>query len=385
MSKPANQLILHFESREDWRRSIARGILEHVRATTAWEPVLVTEPDVLRKRIHDPQQTRSWVGLIGAFYESEADCLLRGLALKLPMVNVTSWRPPDGVDWVMADNRMIGETAARYYLDRGYRHFAYLGLEAWPTSALRLAGYRETLAQNGHSQIHVFDQSEEAEPMKAWLKTLPRPCALMVCNDMHARYLFSLLDLKEMTVPDHLAVLGVDNDDLLCTLCKIPLSSIRPDWEELGRRAAMTLDRRVSGALEPGVPHVEQISACQVITRRSTDAYAVADDLVQRTLGLLRGELRNPPTVEQLSRQLGVSSRTLSRHIRHTLGKSVKQVILHAQLEKAHELVVKGNLPIGEIAWLCGFNKQSRFNAAFRERFDITPTGLRHRPGRQPG
>jgi LacI family transcriptional regulator len=382
MQTPPNQLILHFESREDWRRNIARGVLEHVRAITSWEPVLITEPDVLRERMSDPQQTRHWVGIIGAFYEGEADIILRGRGLNLPIVNVTSWQPPEGVDWVRADNQVIGETAARYFLDRGYRHFAYLGLEAWPTSAMRLEGFQNILKKEGHPQVHVFDEGEDPDELRAWLKTLPRPCALMACNDMHARFLFSHLNPAEISVPDHLAVLGVDNDDLLCTLCKIPLSSIRPDWEEVGRRAAMALDRRVSGATPQSAVHMEQLSACSVVTRRSTDAYAVEDDLVQRMMTMVRNDLRSPPTVQTLARRLGVSSRTLSRHARSTLGKSVKQVILHTQLEQAHDLVVNGNLPIGEIAWLCGFNKQSRFNAAFRERYGITPTGLRHRPKR---
>ena len=378
---PPPKLILHFESREDWRRSIAKGILEHVRKTTPWEPVLITEPNALREHLRHAEDTRDWIGVIGAFFENERDCVLRCLDLQIPVVNVTSWQPPAGADWVHADDHNIGETAARYFIDRGYRNFAYLGKGDWPTSSSRLEGFQATLRAMALPPARVYDRDENPETFRAWLEALPLPCAMMVCNDLHAQFLFTHIDLRTLSIPDHLAVLGVDDDDLLCTLSKIPLSSIRPDWEEVGRRAAMALDRRVSTVLPMPPQILEMIPACKVVMRQSTDAFAVRDDLVKKALSVLRNDLRNPPSVQTLSRQLGVSSRTLSRHVRQTLDKSVKQVILHVQLEQAYSLVVNGNLPIGEIAWLCGFKKQSRFNAAFRERYKLTPTGLRNPPG----
>ena len=384
---PSPKLILHFESREDWRRSIAKGVLEYVRMTTNWQPVLITEPSRLRQLLRDPKETAGWIGVIGAFYEQEKDCVLQCRRLRLPVVNVTSWSPPDDVDWVHADNVRIGQSAARHFLDRGYNHFAFLGIHTWPTSSTRLQGFRETLMQQGQLPPHVYDQDENPETFRAWLKTLPLPCALMVCNDMHAQFLFEHVNLSEISIPDHLAVLGVDDDDLLCTLSKIPLSSIRPDWEQVGRRAAMALTVRIRQGPDNTKRTVELIPACRIVPRRSTDAFAVQDDLVLRAIAEIRKDLRNPPSVTTLARRLGVSSRTLSRHMRTTIGKSVKQVILHAQLEQACDLVVNSNLPIGEISWLTGFNKQSRFNAAFRERYKLTPTQLRHfeaHPTRSP-
>ncbi|MCC5845323.1 MAG: substrate-binding domain-containing protein [Verrucomicrobia bacterium] len=379
-----SKLILHFESREDWRRSIAKGVLEHVRKTTNWEPVLITEPDALRRLLNAPGETEDWVGVIGAFFVQEEDCVRRCLALGLPVVNVTSWRPPRGVDWIHADDRGIGETAARYFIDRGYRQFAYLGQRGWPTSSVRLEGFQTALREKNLSPARVYDQDQHPAHFTAWLKALPLPCAVMVCNDLHAQFLFEHIEASGLTVPDHLAVLGVDDDDLLCILSKIPLSSIRPDWEQVGRRAAMALDLRVAQRKPAGGPTTEVISACKVVMRQSTDAFAVEDDLVQKTLAVIRNDLRSPPSVQHLAARLGVSPRTLSRHVRRTLGKSVKQVILHARLEQAYDLVVNNNHSIGEIAWLTGFNKQSRFNAAFRERFKHAPTQLRHRRKQAP-
>lgn len=380
-SAPFPTLILYFESREHWRRAIARGVLDYVRKATPWRPMLVTEPTELLDLLHDPRRTERVVGLIGAFFEIDAPCVARAKTLGLPIVNTSSWKPPADVDWVHPDHREIGRMAARHFLDRGHRHFAYLGVASWPASQKRCQGFQEHLHTCRRPPASVYDREEDPAALMSWVHALPFPCALLACNDMRAEFLFEHLDLTLIDVPGQLAVLGVDDDDLLCNISPIPLSSIRPDWERIGLRAALALHTRLRTESRRSRRRVERIPPREVVLRQSSDVLAVNDDLVQRAFSEIRHHLHHPPTVAELAERLGVSSRTLSRRVRGVLGKSVKQTIVHAQLEKAYDLVANSNLPIGEIAVLSGFRKQSRFNAAFRERYQMTPSRLRR--GRQ--
>ena len=371
-------LVLYFESREHWRRSIARGVLDYVRKATPWQPQLVAEPDELLTLLTHPRESAELVGIIGAFFDIDMPCVTRAATLGIPLVNTSSWQAPGDVDWIHSDDVEIGRMGARHLVDRGYRHFAYLGLESWSASETRGKGFAEIIRQEQLPAPAIFDREDDPGGMGSWLHALSKPCALLACNDMRAEYLFEHMDLREIDVPGRLAVLGVDDDDLLCNISKIPLSSIRPDWERIGLRAAMALHDRIRNEQQTYRRRVELVAPQKVVLRQSTDILAVDDDLVVRAFAEIQRNLKPPPTVGQLATRLGVSPRTLTRRVRAVVGKSVKQTIVHAQLEKAFELVANSNLSIGEISRVSGFSKQSRFNAAFRERYRMTPSRVRN-------
>ncbi|MFV0596776.1 DNA-3-methyladenine glycosylase 2 family protein [Shewanella sp.] len=91
--------------------------------------------------------------------------------------------------------------------------------------------------------------------------------------------------------------------------------------------------------------------------------------------GALSGE--HGLTVEALADKLGISSRYLNKLFTAGFGTSPKQFALYRQLLFAKQLLHQTQLPITQVALAAGFNSIRRFNEAFQQALQLTPTQLR--------
>lgn len=62
----------------------------------------------------------------------------------------------------------------------------------------------------------------EAPPLLTWLKSLPQPTALMACDDNQGNRITEICKVNNIRVPDKIAILGVDNDEIICNLSDPP-------------------------------------------------------------------------------------------------------------------------------------------------------------------
>jgi len=324
------------------------------------------------------------------FHDPGPDSALGRVAWGVPAVQVIE--EPDelaGVPLVVMDDVQTGRMAAEYLLRQGFRNFAFIGCHGRAYSRRRLEGFNARLRQEGLdcaefmlSGFHGLiprDLPFDPEPeFSGWLRALPVPCALFVCNDGNAYGAVEHCNRLQIQVPDELAVLGVDNDDLLCLTASPPVSSIRMPFGAMGYESARTVERMLE---MPGisVPPVVRFGPAEVCVRRSTDALAVQDALVARALRLVGEWIERPFKVGELAAELGVSRTLLEQRFNRVLHGSPLMEIRRRRIARARKLLAETGMTAGEVARCCGFAGPERFASVFKELTGLTATEYRSR------
>jgi len=356
-----------------YSRGILRGIADYDKLHGEWDFKFNAriDPDFTSTFKQDDVR-----GVIIQIREHEqAEALIRS---GIPAVNVANvLNPPAALPSVFPDDLATGAMAARYFLDeRNLRSFAFCG----PSDLEYCRNRREGFCKAVSPLPCVIlprpgdDHSPERERV---LKSLPRPVGIFCYNDHCAREVVREITRLGALVPDEVAVLGVDNDEIHCELSGVRLSSIRLDTELIGYEAAALLGRLIAGEPPPRQPIL--IRPREVITRRSTDMIALADAETAAAVRFIRDQGGRDISVQDLLDRTSLSRRSLEMRFRKALGRSPYQEIRRVQMERAKLLLSGTDRPVGEIADACGFKETRQLSAAFQERFGLSPRNYRRR------
>ena len=275
----------------------------------------------------------------------------------------------------------IGKRAADYLIGlENHADFACVGFSAakgW--SNQRVQAFVRSLEQKGKS-CSCFTLEDEREASHSselirWLHGLTKPATLFVTCDRLAASILEVCGRESIRVPEELAVLGVDNELITCAHTNPSLSSIRPDFEDEGYRAAESIDRMINGL---SVPHRIVCPIKEVVCRRSTEASSPAGRLVSQARERILAEFADRTlTVGSLAGRLKVSRRLLDLRYRQITGITVLDEIRRQRLRHAHELVTTTSLTLAEIAALSGFATESYLSRSFAAAFGQSPGSLR--------
>jgi LacI family transcriptional regulator len=176
-------------------------------------------------------------------------------------------------------------------------------------------------------------------------------------------------------VPDDVAVLGVDNDDVFCELSNPPLSSIALNAETAGYRAAELLDAMMRGRTQK--PAHIPAEVLGVVTRISTDFIAVGDPDIAAALQFIRRERGNHISVDDVAESSPLSRRTLEKRFRSATGRTILEDIRLVRLERAKQLLVETSHSISKVAALSGFGSSGYFIQFFQRQVGKTPRKYR--------
>lgn len=265
-----------------------------------------------------------------------------------------------------------GQTAANYFLNRHYANFAFVGTEdqtGW--SDLRRDGFVSTLRKR-HFACSVFGGS--ARGLESWLRKLPKPCALLAARDLRARQVLVAALGANIAIPQDLAILGVDNDEILCKTCTPALSSIPTFDRSLGFAAGRALGQLLSGKVSGGIIRTHH---SHVISRHSTDADALPDPFVARALTWAKSHLDRNLSAKTLAAAIGYSRTALVVRAHRVLGMTLADAIRHERIKQAIALLENGKMPIAEIAETCGFANVSHLCLRIKEATGLTPLAYR--------
>jgi LacI family transcriptional regulator len=328
---------------------------------------------------------RRW-GATGVIGRIQTPAIARRiLAAGLPLVGIdfsteqTSARSPlSNASEIQADSHQAGRLAAEHFLERGFRHFAFCGYAGRIWSHRRQEGFAERLQAEG-LQCQVYEPPErprgvswdrEQPTVTAWLRSLPKPVGVMTCNDIRGRQLLEASLAAGLDVPDQVAVVGVDDDPLICNLSNPPLSSVALNLENAGYQAAELLDRHMNGRGQG--PCRILAEARWVVARRSTDVVAIDDRHVSKALRFIRDHAQTPIAVADVVAEAGISRRGLEIRFQQAVGRSIRQEIQRVRLDKTKRLLVETNLPAQRIAELAGFSSLAYLSNVFRRRLGLT-------------
>ena len=302
---------------------------------------------------------------------------------RIPVVDLLEDQPQVPLTRVAGDNPAIGRLAAEHFNARDFRHAAFFSLRHNHTHDLRIEGFMA--AWKGEPPMlwlwpdEAKGQIEDWKRMGSWLAgrlaDAPKPLAVFAWNDYDATHVLNACRKLELKVPEEVAILGVDDNKVICEHQSVNLSSIVHDHERVGYAAAATLERLMCGGTVER--QLVRVKPRGVVTRESTDTFAVNDPLLQPAIDYITRNLSRPLGAAQIASALGMPRIRLDRLFSARLGRSAGAEIARRRIALAQKLLSGTDLPLSEIAERCGYCHASFFIRTFRRAAGLTPAAWR--------
>lgn len=367
-----------------WSRGILRGIARYAQAHASWV-FWRTGPSDWFFQFKDFKKTYAhlvrWrpdacVTLLGKVQD---ELILSGI----PIVAADDHDQLSSIPNVTSDYECVACMGYEYLKSLGYRAFAYCGLESTRYSTGRQKYFYDLAVKDGH-EIYVYKQSQtklsshwevRQKNLTDWIRCLPKPIALMASNDDTGQHILEACRLADVRVPEDMAVLGVDNDEIICELSYPPISSIALDFESAGYKVGELLDMLIGGQKIAG--QTITVAMTHIVPRRSTDFIAVEDEQIRTALRFIRQSSKIVIQVQDVADFIGVSRRVLERKFRKTLGRSVFDEIRSIRVNQVSRMLLDTNLPISKISDILGFTDLNHLIRTFQRERGMTPARYR--------
>ena len=372
---------LLIETSRAYGRSLLLGVVRYIREHRPWSIYiqphdLGTPPPIWLKDWHGD-------GILARIDDSPTARAVRRTGL--PTVDLRGTVPRTGLPLVVLDNPVVVRLAFEHLADCGFKQFGFCGLPPKQNIWMDLRrDLFQRLTRAADRACHVFQPKvrkragsweEEQEEIAAWLVRLPKPIGIMACNDDRGQQVLDACRRAKLLVPDQVAVIGVDNDEVLCNLSSPPLSSVDINSQQLGYEAAALLDRMMAGETPPKEPL--RLAPRVVVPRESTNVLATEDRELAIVLRFIREHACDGLRLKELAKQTSLSRREIERRIRKLLGRSPKEEMIRVQMEMAERLLVETEGTMTVIAKKCGFSQPRYFNQVFHARIGLPPGAYR--------
>jgi LacI family transcriptional regulator len=372
---------LLIETSRAYGRGLLQGINGYLRDHGPWS--IYFQPHGLE--MPPPRWLRHWHGdgILARIEDHQMGETIR--QTNLPAIDLRYSVPNLGLPHVGLDNKTVVGLAFQHLTDCGFRQFGFCGLSPGQNVWLDLRrSLFDVIVRRSGSACHIFEgpsQSrratweDEQEQIAAWIRRLPKPVGVMACNDDRGLQVLDACRRVNIMVPEDVAVIGVDNDEILCSLANPKLSSVDVGTYHVGYTAAALLDRMMAGEPPPKEPVL--LAALAVVPRESTNVLATEDRELAEAIRLIRERACEGLRLKDFGRTTSLSRRTLGRRVRALLGRSPKDEITRVQLEKAKSLLAETELPVVAIAERCGFSQPKYFSQVFHAKVGTPPASYR--------
>lgn len=356
------------------------GIFRYLGKSRDWDIRVLSEVTELKRELAGREGMRQPDGIIvDATCPDDAIALLSASRVPLVTMDLLPSRlggRTDAVQCIRCDDGGIGIAAARHFLSCGdFASFAFVQptgrSRTW--AQRRKEAFRAELARHGRRAVS-YEVAEAESPaddhrrLVEWLKDLPKPAAVFAAWDGRARQVLEACREMRAKVPSQIAVLGVDNDELLCESSVPPLSSVIPDPETEGFMAAKALDALMRQSRHP----TGNVKVCRirgVAQRESTSPIAPATSLVRKALGFMKENFRRPIGVPDVVAHLRVSRRLADKRFRELQGESILEHLTRLRLEHIAAQLLRSKRPIKSLIPASGFGSLNQAKVLFRRAY----------------
>ncbi len=380
------RLILLTDFTEAFAHNLLRGILEYSRGREPW--VVCRMPPSYKQTYGIPgvlKWAKKWEAdaiiaqfddddEVELFHQNGIVALAQDFKSRFSIIpNITS------------RYELTGQMAADFFLQKGFRHFAYYGYKDVVWSEERCMGFRDRVTEKGFGDNFFEYQKQplenlwyyESEPLIEWIKSLPHPVALMACDDTQGNKVMEVCQVLGIKIPEEIAVLGVDNDEIICSLSDPPLSSVSLNIVKGGYEAARLIEKLVRD--KEAVYEDVIIQPITIVNRLSTDIYATGNPAIQSALKFIHQNLANRITVEDIVKQVPLSRRLLEIRFRQVTGQSIYQYISDLRMERFSQLLLASDEPIADLAMQVGLPDFKNLSRQFKVWKGCTPMEYRKR------
>jgi LacI family transcriptional regulator len=382
MARPRHVALI-VDAARPYDRKIIGGVAQYVKERGDWS--LYVEEDPLQKL----PDLRGWRGngIIANFDDRKVAAAVRGL--KVPVVGLGGgggwYDPASRIPYFASADEAIARLAAQHLIDRGLRRLAFYGYPR--TRVIRWSEVRSRAFQQRADEAGIpcsiytgrhgtaRKWSELQRGLMAWVGSLEKPVGLMACNDVRARHVLEACRALGVRVPEDVALIGVDNDEMICDLTDPPLSSIEQGARQMGYQAAELLDRLMDGRKVSQLRFVVEPEG--VVARRSTDVLAVEDPDVATAVRFIREHACRRILASDVVRRVGVSPSTLKNRFKAVTGRTIHAEIQRVRLERAKQLIADTDLPLKQVAMQAGFQYVQYLTTLFHRSVGQTPARFR--------
>ena len=379
LSRRRRRVALLVETSNAYARGLLEGVVTYVRKHDPWSLDL---PEMRRGEV-----PRGWLGRWrgdGIVARIENAATARAVAsTKLPVVDVSAARHLSHIPWVETDDDAVARLAVEHFVERGFKQFAFCGDSRFNWSRWRCEHFVRRTSEFGATCAlfesrrtrRLRDDGDEARRLRRWVTTLPKPIGILACYDIQAQRLLDACRDVDVAVPEEVAVLGVDDDRLLCDLCSPPLSSIVPDAPQAGYVAAELLDRMLRGEKVSADEH--RVPPRGVAARQSTDVLAVDDRAVATAVRFIRERACDDIRVDDVLARVPLSRRVLESRFYKLLGRTPHDEILRIKLERVKQLLAETDLKLEAVADRAGFRHVEYLSVVFKRVVGVPPSRWR--------
>jgi LacI family transcriptional regulator len=317
------KVILLLETSRAYGRGLLRGIANYSKIHGPW--IFYREPRGLKSSV---PQLADWKADGIIMRNSIISPQL--LKLNIPSILVRhETKQIANLPEVVPDSKEITKLAAEHLIDRGFRQFAYCGFDEIHWSNDRKDYFNKIIEEAGYKIFNYAKSNskkyssweKELKYIAEWLKTLPKPIGIMACNDDRGHHVLEACKIAGLRVPEDIAVIGVDNDSLMCDLCDPPLTSVALNSVTAGYQCAELLHRLMKG--EPMQGQEIIVKPTHVFKRQSTDILAISDINVTNAIRYIRQNAKNKIRVDDIVAQTSLNRRSLEMHFRKTMNRSI--------------------------------------------------------------
>ncbi len=369
------------ENTSEYGRRLVDGVAAYARMAKGWRLVWINPGEKFSRK--------SLEGCSGVIARTANDAIARRLvSTGLPVVDVFCQNEYPGFFRVNSNHEKIGRLAAEHFMSKRHTQFAFVGFRNVAFSNSRRTSFEKTLGAHGYKAAsltislnrdqRVFFNTDinpvaDRQKLREWLKRLPRPTALFAVNDLLALTISRIAADIGMNIPRDLAVLGVDDDRLMCAFAETPISSIDPNAYGIGFAAARSLEAMIRRPPKKRTHPILHITPNGIVERASTERHAVKPDWLADALGYIDSELGRPLSTADLVKFTGLSHVTISKTFRHELGMSPLRYITEVKMKAARAMLSEGGRLVKEVASRVGYPNVPRFNVVYKAYWNRTP------------
>ncbi|MBP3405588.1 MAG: DNA-binding transcriptional regulator [Kiritimatiellae bacterium] len=383
-AKKTYRIGLIVERSRAFGRELCEGIITYAQDRDDWHLQFLTSKDLRRRHIRSHLD-----GFIARVTSNAFARLLKSTGK--PVVDIYYENPLTGFAVVKTKHESVGILAAEHFLDKRFKNFAYCPYGGGRTSVycqksfirrLRRDGFGCNVYSSKNEPLYNIDETDhisdvlsppkDAKQLERWLNSLPKPVAIFCPSDLRAWQINGICHSAGICVPREVAILGLDNDIIICGTAKPMLSSVDPNSRKIGYTAAETL----AEMMENGIPErmiIRQISPSRVVTRASSETAPVDPAWLSDALVYIQRNARHGISAVDVFAEIGRSHTSVTRTFRDVLGITVQAEIARTRLEEARHLLQTTDLPLAEVAARSGFNSTTYFMQSFSSAFGMPP------------
>jgi LacI family transcriptional regulator len=365
-------------------RDVMRGVMAYVNDHGGIE-IITINPELVDAGVHDFERN---MGLIASVNQPVVSQFVD--RWKHPIVNVSTILPGLNCDTVQIDNEATGLVAWQHLRSLGLGHFAFIGKSGMLVSDEREHGFVQAATADGFS-VEVFHDPDDrpfdpyyhtwplGDSARQWIIDLPEPVGIFTPNDVWGTCVLKACQLISIRVPEDVAVLGVDNDDLFCESSSPTLSSIEVPGLQVGWHAAERLMELMGSSMERNRNRqIIRLQPQRLVVRKSTSGLFGIDPEVIVAAQYIRDNAHRGLSVSEVVSHCGLSRRSTERRFLSSFGTSVGEAIRVQQMEIAKNLLRTTDLPVKVVAFRSGFENTRHLATVFRVRMNQTPSEFRN-------